>query len=167
MNLFFLRHGIAAEPGKGSDAERPLTGKGERKLHLVAEAIAAMELSFDRIFSSPYLRARQTAELIAEALKARKRLEFTDTLLPGAEPADVVHFLDSLKPVPGEVLLVGHEPNMSEIISFLVAGDARLAVTMKKGGLCKVTAEILAARRCASLEWLLTPKQMGLMAENG
>ena len=167
MNLFFLRHGIAAEPGKGSDAERPLTGKGERKLHLVAEAMAVMELSFDRIFSSPYLRARQTAELIAEALKARKRLEFTDTLLPGAEPSDVVHFLDSLKPVPDEVLLVGHEPNMSEIISFLVSGDARLAVTMKKGGLCKVTAEILAARRCASLEWLLTPKQMRLMAGNG
>src|SRR5258708_7959635 len=65
---------------------------------------------------------------------------------------------------PGEVLLVGHEPNLSELISLLVSGDARLSITMKKGGLCKVSAEILAARRCASLEWLLTPKQMGLMA---
>jgi len=168
MNIFILRHGLAAEPGKGgNDAERPLTGKGEHKLEGVAEAMAAMELSFDRIFSSPYLRARQTAELIADALKARKRLEFTDALLPGATPSDAVHFLDSLKPVPEDVLVVGHEPNLSELISLLVSGDARLAITMKKGGLCKLSAEILVARRCATLEWLLTPKQMGLMAGAG
>jgi phosphohistidine phosphatase len=167
MNLFLLRHGLAAERGTGkhpTDADRPLTGRGERKLRRVADALIAMELSFDRIFSSPYLRARQTAELIAHALKAAKILEFTDTLTPGGTSKEVVEFLDSLKPVPDRVLLVGHEPNMSDLISLLVAGESNLSVAMKKGGLCKLSADVLSPRRCASLEWLLTPKQMGLMA---
>lgn len=167
MNLFLLRHGLAAERGAGnhaSDAERPLTGRGERKLERVAEAMLAMELGFDRIVSSPYVRARQTAELIAKALREQKLLEFADVLTPGNPPRAVVEFLDSMKPVPDRVLMVGHEPNLSELISLLVAGDSSLAVAMKKGGLCKLSAEVLSPRRCATLEWLLTPKQMGLMA---
>src|SRR5262249_17234199 len=145
MNLFILRHGLAAERGTSkyaTDAERPLTSRGERKLRRVADAMIAMELSFDRIVSSPYLRARQTAELIAEALKARKLLEFTDALTPGGTPRDVVEFLDRLKPSPDRVLLVGHEPNLSELISLLIAGDSSLRVNMKKGGLCKLNAEV-------------------------
>src|SRR6267378_3851023 len=107
MNLFLLRHGLAAERGRGvGDADRPLTGRGERKLQRVAEAMAAMELSFDRLFSSPYIRARQTAELIAQELKARKKLEFTGTLTPGSAPGNVVEFLEGLKPLPDRVLLV-------------------------------------------------------------
>ena len=68
MNLYILRHGIAAErgtPGYANDADRPLTPEGERKLQLVAAAIKALELGFDLILSSPYLRARQTAEVVA------------------------------------------------------------------------------------------------------
>ena len=72
--------------------------------------------------------------------------------------------MEGLKPLPDRVLLVGHEPNLSELISLLVSGDASLNLAMKKGGLCKLSAEALSPRRCATLEWLLTPKQMGLMA---
>jgi len=61
-------------------------------------------------------------------------------------------------------LLVGHEPYLSELISLLVAGDSSLCVVMKKGGLCKLSVETLKHGRCACLEWLLTPKQMALMA---
>src|SRR5262249_22177820 len=146
MNLFLLRHGLAAERGTGkyaSDADRPLTGRGERKLECVAEAMLAMELGFDRIFSSPYVRARQTAELVATALRAQKLLEFCEVLTPGNSPRSVVEFLDSLKPIPDRILLVGHEPNLSELISLLVVGDSSLSVTMKKGGLCKLSAEVL------------------------
>ena len=71
MNLYLLRHGIAVEPGTpgfAHDADRALTPEGERKLGKIAEAMEAMELRFDRVLSSPYLRARQTAEIIAKAL---------------------------------------------------------------------------------------------------
>jgi len=167
MNLYILRHGIAVEPGSpgyAKDADRPLTPEGERKLRQVAQAMEALELSFDLILSSPYLRVRQTAESVAEGLKARKRLELTDSLTPGGSTKKLIELLNRLEPSPESVLLVGHEPYLSGLISLLVSGKEAFAVTMKKGGLCKLSIESLQHGRCASLDWLLTPKQMALMA---
>ena len=167
MELYILRHGIAVEPGTPgyeTDAERPLTPEGERKLRQIAEAMEALELSFDLILSSPYQRARQTAEIIAESLRARKKLELSDTLTPGGSTTKLVELLNRLKPSPENVLMVGHEPYLSGLISLLVSGKEHFAVVMKKGGLCKLSTESLKHGRCATLEWLLTPKQMALMA---
>jgi phosphohistidine phosphatase len=167
MNLYILRHGIAVEPGSPGyekDADRPLTPEGERKLLQIAEAMEALDLAFDLILSSPYLRARQTAEIVAEALKARRKLEFSDSLVPGGSPKKLVEFLNRLQPPPESVLLVGHEPYLSGLVSLLVAGNPSLSMVLKKGGLCKLATESLAPGRCAALEWLLTPKQMALMA---
>ena len=75
MNLYILRHGVATDPAAhefAKDADRPLTPEGKRKLRQVAEAMEALELSFDLILSSPYLRARQTAEVIAAALRSAR-----------------------------------------------------------------------------------------------
>ena len=167
MKLYVLRHGIAVEPGTpgyANDADRPLTPEGERKLRQIAEAMEALELSFDLILSSPYLRARQTAEIIAEGLKAHKKLELSDSLTPGGSTKKLVELLNRLQPSPESVLLVGHEPYLSGLISLLASGRETLAVVMKKGGLCKLTTESLKQGRCAVLQWLLTPKQMALMA---
>lgn len=167
MNIYILRHGIAVErgtPGYAKDAERPLTPKGERKLWQIAEAMEALKVSFDLILTSPYLRARQTAELVAEALGARKRLEFTDSLTPRGNSAELVELLGRRDPRPESVLLVGHEPYLSELVSLLVSGGTRVSLVLKKGGLCKLEVDALKHGRCAALEWLLTPRQMGLMA---
>ena len=167
MKLYILRHGIAVEPGTpgyAKDADRPLTPEGERKLRQIAEAMEALELSFDLILASPYLRARQTAEIIAEALKARKKLELSDSLTPGGSVKKLVELLNRLQPSPESVLLVGHEPYLSGLISLLVSGKETFAVVLKKGGLCKLSTDSLQHGRCAALEWLLTPKQMALMA---
>ena len=125
--------------------------------------MGALELSFDLILSSPYLRARQTAEIVAEVLKARKKLELSEFLTPGGSTKKLVELLRHRHPPPESVLLVGHEPYLSGLISLLVSGRESIAVTMKKGGLCMLSTEELAHGRCAGLEWLLTPKQMGLM----
>ena len=167
MNLYILRHGIAVEPGSPGfedDADRPLTPEGERKLRRITEAMGALELGFDLILSSPYVRARQTAEIVAEALKARKRLASSDDLVPGGSAAKLIEHLGQLRPQPDDVLLVGHEPYLSELISLLVSGTESSRVVLKKGGLCKLTTESLKHGRCATLLWLLTPKQMVLMA---
>jgi phosphohistidine phosphatase len=167
MNLYLLRHGLAVEPGTGGyarDADRPLTPKGERKLWRIADAMKALGLSFDLILSSPCLRARQTAAIIAEALDAREQLELSDPLAPGPGARKVLEYLNRLDPPPDDLLLVGHEPCLSQLISLLVAGDSSLSVVMKKGGLCKLSADSLKAGQCAALEWLLTPSQMALMA---
>jgi phosphohistidine phosphatase len=167
MKLYILRHGIAVDhgaPGYARDADRPLTPEGERKLARIADAMEALELSFDLILSSPYTRARQTAEIVAEALDARKRLEFSEDLTLDGSFKKLIEWINCLKSPPENVLLVGHEPHLSGLISLLVSGDSGMSVVMKKGGLCKLSLESLKHGRCAALEWLLTPKQMALMA---
>jgi phosphohistidine phosphatase len=167
MNLFILRHGIAVEPGTPgyeNDADRPLIPKGERRLRSAAAAMKKLELSFDLILSSPFVRARQTAEIVASELKLKKRVEFFDGLVPGGNPKALIHALNELKPAPENILLVGHEPYLSQLISLLASGHAdAAAVEMKKGGLCKLEVGELRLGQCARLAWLLTPSQMELM----
>lgn len=164
MKLFILRHGLAAEPnGLGRDAERPLTKKGIKKMECVARGMKQLGLEFDRILSSPYKRARQTAEIVACELKAQKRLECTDLLVPHAATKKLVEHLAGIAPAPGRVLLVGHEPFLSGLVSQLVCGDREASMTLKKGGLVKLSVDKLAEGRCAALEWLVTPKLMELV----
>jgi len=166
MNIYILRHGIAVErgaPGYKTDADRPLTAEGERKLRLVAGAMKAMGIDFDVFLSSPYLRARQTAEVVATALALRKKLDFTDSLAPNGSTRRLVALLGGLAPPPENILLVGHEPYLSGLISLLVSGRESFAVVLRKGGLGKLSVESLRHGRCAALEWLLTPRQMALM----
>jgi phosphohistidine phosphatase len=165
MNLYLLRHGLAVEPGTpgySKDADRPLTPKGQRKLVQIARAMRALELEFDRILFSPYVRARGTAVIIAKELGLQKHLQSCDALTPSGTARKLIATINDLKPLPANVLLVGHEPCLSELASLLLSGETSLSITMKKGGLCMLTAESLRPGRCASLEWLLTPKQMTL-----
>ena len=167
MNLYLLRHGIAVEPGTPGfehDSDRPLVPKGERRLRSAAAAMEKLEMSFDLILSSPFVRARQTAEIVAGELGLNKRVEFFDGLVPGGNPKALIHALNELKPEPENVLLVGHEPYLSRLISLLVSGGAdAAAIEMKKGGLCKLEIGELCHGHCAQLAWLLTPSQMELM----
>ena len=166
MDLYFLRHGIAVEPGTlgcKDDRERPLTSDGRRKLARIAAAMAAMEISFDLILSSPCVRARQTAGIVARSLRVEKRLAFTETLAVGGDPRALIQEIRRREPEPQRVLLVGHEPGLSRLISRLIAGGSGAGVTLKKGGLCRLTTPALKYDRCATLEWLLAPKQMALM----
>ena len=163
MDLFILRHAIAeirGTPGFESDSDRPLTAKGARKMERIAQGMLAMELAFDTILSSPILRARQTAEIVAKAFDARKLLQFSDSLAVGGDPEKLIKELKNGYSSYGSILLVGHEPYLSGLISTLISGDSDLPITMKKGGLCKLTVDSLEHGRCATLEWLLAPSQL-------
>jgi phosphohistidine phosphatase len=167
MNLFILRHGLAVEPGSAGftkDSDRPLTPKGERKLWKIAGAMEELELKFHCVLSSPYVRAHQTAEIIAEGLGVSKKVELCEHLTPAGSVRKLIDLLNHREPEPTDVLLVGHEPYLSSLISLLVSGDPHCQVLMKKGGLCKLSTDELEHGRCATLEWLLTPKQLCLMA---
>jgi phosphohistidine phosphatase len=167
MNLYLLRHGIAVEPGTPGyekDSERPLTPKGRHRLRPIAAAMKKMDLRFDLILSSPFLRAKQTAEIIVESLKLKKQPGFSDALTPDGNPKALIRQLNELQPVPENVLLVGHEPYLSQLIGLLTAGEPGVAIDLKKGGLGKLEAESLWLGRCATLVSLLTPRQMELMA---
>jgi phosphohistidine phosphatase len=159
LELYILRHAIAVErgtPGYEKDAERPLTGQGATKMQDIARGMRAMKLSFDRAVSSPYLRARQTAEIVCQVFGCE--LEFSRALTPEGNPATLIREIGARQ--NSRILLVGHEPYLTQLISVLIAGDADTNIELKKGGLAKLTMESLKYGKCATLEWLLTPKQL-------
>jgi phosphohistidine phosphatase len=163
MELYVLRHAIAVErgtPGYERDSERPLTTKGARKMHNIAEGMQALGLEFDLILSSPYTRARETAEIVAGVFDLGKKLHFTDHLAIDGDPRLLVDEINREHEHAGSIVLVGHEPYLSGFISTLLSGDDHLSITMKKGGLCKLYVDSLQYGRCATLEWLMTPRQM-------
>jgi phosphohistidine phosphatase len=157
MEIYILRHGIAAEratSGHKKDSDRPLTLEGEDKMRQIAEAILSMELKFDLILSSPFKRAEQTANIVASELD--EEVTFTEFLEPDGNALELIAEINDEK--PQRVLLVGHEPYLSQLISVLTTGGSDAAIELKKGGLCKLTTDKLTFGRCATLNWLLTPK---------
>jgi phosphohistidine phosphatase len=163
MDLYILRHAIAVEHGTAGyerDSDRPLTNKGERKMRCIAEAMRSLELSFDLILSSPFVRARQTAEIVANVFGMEKRLEFTKNLAVGGNKQELINELNKNYADMKRIILVGHEPYLSGLISVLIAGNEGLFITMKKGGVCALTIDSLQYGKCATLEWLLAPSQL-------
>ena len=159
MEIYILRHGIAVDRGAPrykNDSDRPLTGEGEEKMHQVAKAMLVMGLKFDLILSSPYVRAEQTAQIVAGELG--EEVTFTDFLKPDGSALELIREINDER--CQSVLLVGHEPDLSSLISLLVTGGSEAAIELKKGGLCKLTTDKLAFGQCATLNWLLTPKQL-------
>jgi phosphohistidine phosphatase len=166
MELFILRHGLAVEPGTPgfeSDFDRPLIPKGKRQLRQSCAALRKMELNFDQILSSPHIRAKETAEIVAAELKLKKRLQFSEHLKPGGNYRKLVLEICPPKPTPKSILLVGHEPDLSQLISLLLTGKPDGGFALKKGGVAKLQVETLRAGQCATLAWLLTPKLMQRM----
>ena len=159
MEIYILRHGIAVDrgtPGFKKDSDRPLTKEGEEKMHQIADTMLGMGLKFDLILSSPYLRAEQTAQIVADTLD--REVTLTKTLAPDANALELIAEINDEK--PHSVLLVGHEPDLSLLISVLVCGTSDSSFELKKGGLCKLTAETITFGRCATLNWLITPKHL-------
>jgi len=157
MEIYILRHGIAAERGSRgykNDSDRPLTKEGEDKTRQVAKAMLSMDLRFDLILSSPFVRARRTAEIVADELQ--QEVTFSEFLESGGNQLKLIAEINDEK--PQRVLLVGHEPDLTQLISVLITGNSDARIELKKGGLCKLTSEKLTFGSCATLNWLLTPK---------
>lgn len=158
MNLYLIRHAIAVDEGtpEFEDSQRPLTDKGRRKMRQIAKGLQALGVEFDLILSSPYLRAQETAEILENVFKMKKKIVFSESILPESEPEKVIaeinesHSVDSL-------VIVGHEPHLSSLIGLLTAGNTNIDITLKKGGVCHLTADDLHHAHRATLEWLLTP----------
>lgn len=167
MNLYFLRHGPAGDRGDPrypDDRLRPLDPDGRRKMKLVAAGMRILGLEMEVWLSSPLLRARQTAEIAAGAFRARKKIAWLDELAPEGSPRKLVDRLRREHAGAGNILLVGHEPLLSATMGFLLAGQTNLSLVLKKGGLALLTTEALVCGPCARLEWLLTPRQLLVIA---
>ncbi|HMK83396.1 MAG TPA: CHAD domain-containing protein, partial [Candidatus Bathyarchaeia archaeon] len=161
--LYVLRHGIATirgDPGYPLDSDRPLTSKGTRKMRQIATGMRRLDVGFDVILTSPYRRALETAFVIGREYKRGETIQTTPALKPEVLPEEVVRMLQDKYASCQNLLLVGHEPQLSAFISTLTSGSAGARPLMKKGGLCKLQIDRLQIGKCATLMWLLTPKQL-------
>ena len=164
MKLYLLRHadaGEASAEGYTTDAARTLTPKGIKRTRQLANALRQMEITFDVILSSPLIRAQQTAEIVARSLGSEKQLRLVSQLAPDAALTDALTLIESAGPKTNSLLLVGHEPNLSRLISLLCTGGTNLGLTFKKGGLCRLELCEVKSGPCATLEWLLSPRHFG------
>lgn len=161
MEIYLLRHGIAIPPGKlARDSERPLTDDGRERLTRVTRAWDALGIVVDQIFTSPHVRAWESAKIAGAALGIADRVERVAALAPGATPTDIVDALIKRCEEHQRVMLVGHEPDLGRLISTLVCGDDDAGFRIKKGGLSKLVVDNLCTGRCAVLEWHLWPRHM-------
>ena len=158
MELYILRHGIAVPhgaPGYEDDTKRPLTPEGRKKLRRIARSMRRMDLSFDLILSSPYVRARQTAEIVAGGLAPRPSLVNIDALAPDSGYAAVITELEKHARKP-RIALVGHEPDIGELGARLVG--SRRSIEFKKGAICRIDVDEIPPNGPGQLRWFLTPK---------
>jgi phosphohistidine phosphatase len=122
-------------------------------------SIKSLGLEFDLVLTSPYLRARQTAEIAVRELRLKTAFHLAPELGADSTPRRLLRGILQ-RELPPRILLVGHEPLFSETISLLLSGGPSLAITLKKGGLAMLAMEQLKPGCCATLEWLLTPRQL-------
>jgi phosphohistidine phosphatase len=153
MELYLLRHGIAADmgPEASGDAGRPLTEEGIAKMQEEARGLRQLGLRLDVLLSSPLVRARQTAEIVGRALNIEMQL--ADALAPGCDLARLRGLLGEQRGAE-RVMIVGHEPDFSELTSTLTGGSR---VLFKKGGLARVDTAVL-EQGGGVLVWLLAPR---------
>ena len=163
--IYLLRHGIAGPTPDGmTDADRQLTGTGERRMMKIAVGLKRLGVCPHAILSSPLLRAKQTADIVAPVLAPRCVVQLCEALAPGHHVADVVRALGRRR---RDIMLVGHEPDLGHLASFLLTGSVQqLSLQFKKGGIAAIEVETLPPRG-GTLLWLLTPKQLSRIAGGG
>jgi phosphohistidine phosphatase len=154
MLCYFLRHGPAADAAtySGSDFDRPLTPDGSKRIAREAKALADLKPEIDAIVSSPLVRARQTAEIVAKELGLRDALHLDERVGLGFSAAQLEAVLRDYP--TAQVMLVGHEPSMSLTVGELIGGGD---VDFKKGALACVELTRESPLR-GRLLWLAPPK---------
>ncbi len=166
MELYIVRHGEAGQAIRvrgPADAARELTREGRKETARVAKALRALGCAPERIGTSPLARARQTAEILAHVLDAKKGLENCEFLSPGANADALFRWLRSLR--AESVMIVSHMPDLAQLTSVLLAPKTSLDIIFKKSGVCCISFGGTPAAGAGSLEWLLQPKQLRSLAK--
>jgi phosphohistidine phosphatase len=165
--LYLMRHGIAADAGRGmADADRALTPEGVSKTTRVAEGLRVLGLEPDAILSSPLRRAEETARIAAKVLAPRCAIELTSALAGGQSAPDVAAALHPPRQAR-HVLLVGHQPDLGDLASFLLTGSAQLApLPFRKAAVAAIEVSTMPPRSTGILHWFLTPAQLRAIAQS-
>ncbi len=160
MELYFLRHGIAeglASSRANADEKRALTTEGVRQVKKVAQGMKKLGLVFHGVYSSPYRRAHETANLVIQGLGLSSKPKLLETLVPDGDFKSLEALLKTIDP-RSRVLFVGHQPSMGLFISKLLSGKDRISVDLQKGGLCCISISEVKRGVLGELKWFLNPQ---------
>ena len=167
MQLLVIRHAIAmeredfAKSGR-PDSDRPLTDTGRRRMRKNARGLQRIAPLPDLIASSPWLRAADTARVIAETLGV-EQMETIDQMTPDHHPRDLAVWLNE-RGDSSTVAVVGHEPHLGELVTWLLGGSGS-SVEFKKGGVSLLRIDGAVEAGSAVLQWHLTPAQLRGLAD--
>jgi phosphohistidine phosphatase len=155
--LYLIRHGVADQQGDAwpDDTKRPLTEDGMNRLRKSARGLAALGVLFDVVLTSPLVRTKQTADLVAGAFDPRPPIVTADALAPGGSVQAVLADLEK-QSRRKRIALVGHEPGIGELAARLAG--SRHPFEFKKGAICRIDVETLPAAGPGTLRWFLTPR---------
>jgi phosphohistidine phosphatase len=159
MQLFLMRHGIAEQrtgPFGSSDAKRPLTPKGRKRTKQIASGLRRLGVGFEWIVTSPLVRARETAEILAEAAPGNVRFDPCTALRPGGSFEELMSFLAESRN-HRRVLLVGHEPDLSALAARLIGAGPAANFAFKKGGCCLIHCDRQPGPSAGELVWWMPP----------
>jgi phosphohistidine phosphatase len=152
MDLWLLRHAAAEDrAASGRDQDRELTSEGAKRAKAVARGLAVLEPGIDLVITSPYRRARQTAEPVVEALGLEKSFRESAALEPDRDPEEILAEVAAQEKRDG-ILLVGHQPHLGILLGHLLAGGRGLEIPLKKASIARVD---LAGRGRGQLRALL------------
>jgi phosphohistidine phosphatase len=159
MIVYFLRHASAGQhkANPGQDEKRPLDAEGIQQCTQVGRALAAMDVQVDSIISSPLKRATQTASLVGNEIGFDGKLQTSPALRPDAQFDDFRITLAKYQKLDA-IMVVGHNPSLSEFLSLVISGGATDAgVDLKKGAVARADVD---GNRPAILKWCMTPRMV-------
>jgi len=161
LSLYLVRHGIAAERGEAypNDDVRPLTPDGMAKFRKAVRGLARFDVSIDIVLTSPLLRARQTAEILAKGLGNAAVVD-ADALRPGARFDRLVRAVTDSSGNTA-IALVGHEPDIGQAAGRLVGRSGPLA--FNKGAICRIDLETWPMDQPGRLRWFVTQRMLRKM----
>lgn len=162
MKLYFLRHATASDIAP-SDAERELTNEGKEESHIAGAALAALGANPAQVFTSPLIRARETAKIASKELRFTGEIVVLDELKPGKTTSSLLRELKSYEEA-GDLLLTGHMPSLAEHVGILIGAERTESLALGKGGIACVEIEELRAGR-GQLRWLMRQAQLRQIAE--
>lgn len=159
VELYLVRHAIAAERGPEwpDDARRPLTERGIQRFREEVAGLRTLDVAIQEVISSPLVRAKQTADLLAAGLDGKPVVRILKALEPGHSPTTVISQLAKLAR-RSKIAIVGHEPDLGELAAHLVGASRPLP--FRKGSVCRIDLESFTSRHAGSLIWFVTPKML-------
>jgi phosphohistidine phosphatase len=162
MDIILVRHAEAGSRDPNSwpdDGARPVTAEGRKKHIAVAKAMRQMGIEFEFLVTSPLVRARETAEILAEMFGWNEPPQESPALGPDCTTAGVVKLLAKFPPT-ATVCLVGHEPSFSQLAASLISKSGDASIELKKSGVIGIAFDGAAAVGAGRLKYLWRPGQL-------